>query len=87
MSKLSEQKKEKISEQILSVLYENYPESLFTSKIASEIVRDEEFIKTLLNQLKEKDLVIPINKNPSGIEYIKRTRWRLSNIAHQAYSN
>jgi len=86
MSQLSEDKKQKISEQILSVLYEKFPKPLFTSNIAQEIVRDEEFTKTLLQDLKQKELIIPINKNPAGKEYSRRIRWRLSNKAHQAYS-
>ena len=83
--RLSQLKKDKIAEQILSFLYHGFPKQPFTAEIARELARDEEFIKTLLHQLKEKELVIPINKNSSGVEYIKRTRWRLSNKAHEAY--
>lgn len=79
MSKLSEQKKQKISEQILSLLYDNFPKPLFTSKIADELARDEEFIKNLLQYLNKKEFVVLINKNPKGILYTKRARWRLSN--------
>ena len=86
MSRLSETKKEKITEQILSILYDNFPKPLFTSQIAKEIVRDEEFTKTLLKTLKEKELIVPINKNPDGIQYIRRVRWRLSNKAQNIYS-
>ena len=86
MSKLSKQKKEKISEQILSVLLDNFPKSMFASEIAGKIVRDEEFTKTLLQDLKDKELIVPIDKNPNGIKYLKRSRWRLSNKAHEAYS-
>ena len=87
MSQLSGAKKQKISEQILSVLYENFPKPLFTSNIAQEIIRDEEFTKTLLQDLQSKELLISIDKNPEGKKYSRRTRWRLSNKAHQAYSN
>jgi predicted transcriptional regulator with HTH domain len=45
--KISEQKIEKISEQILAMLYSISPKSLFTSHIAKEIARDEEFRKIL----------------------------------------
>lgn len=72
--------------QILSVLYDEFPKSLFTAKIAQEIARDEEFVKSLLQELNQKDLVNPIDKNQEGIKYLKRTRWRLSNKAHEAYS-
>ena len=39
-----------------------------------------------LVELKEKKLVIEINKNPTGLPYLKRQRWRLSNEAFDAYS-
>lgn len=85
MPTLSKEKKEKIAEQILHYLFSISPESRFTSEIAKEIARDEEFIKSLLADLQKKTLVIEINKNPEGIEYAKRQRWRLSNKAFDAY--
>lgn len=81
--KISEEKRKKISEHILSVLYDKFPDSLFTSQIAREIARDEEFTKDLLAELKTKDLVISIEKNPDGLKYLRRTRWRLSNQARK----
>ncbi|MBI2630504.1 hypothetical protein HYW76_05370 [Candidatus Pacearchaeota archaeon] len=84
--KLSQEKRDKISEQIVSFLYHIYPRSEFTSSIAKEIIRDEEFTKDLLLFLKEKNLVIPIKKNKNGQIYSRRVRWRISNQAHQAYS-
>lgn len=87
MSKLSQSKKQKISEQILSVLFESFPKPLFTSNIAKELARDEEFTKSLLNELKEKNLIIQITKNPNGAKYLRRIRWRLSNKVHTAYLN
>jgi len=83
--KISNQKKEKISEQILAFLYSISPQSVFTLNIAKEIARDEEFVKFLLIDLKNKGLVIEIKKNPEGISYLKRSRWKLSDIAYQAY--
>ena len=85
MPKISEKKKEKISEQILHYLFTIAPESKFTSHIAEEIARDEEFVKSLLKELKSKNLVVEINKNPQGIIYQKRQRWRLSNEVFEAY--
>ena len=84
--KISEKKKEKISEQILALLYSISPRMLFPSHIAQEIARDEEFVKKLLLALKEKNLVIEIAKNPKGIPYLKRSRWKISDIAYQAYN-
>lgn len=85
--KLSQQKKDKISEQILSYLYHIYPKSRFTAEIARELARDEEFIKSLMLDLKKKKLVVDINKNPEGIEYTRRIRWRLSNTIYSAYKS
>ena len=83
--KISDKKKEKISEQILATLYSKSPQALFTSQIAQEIARDEEFIKKILLKLKEKGLIIEIKKNPKGVNYLRRYRWRMSNKAYNAY--
>lgn len=84
--RLSQQKRDKIAEQILSFLYHEFPNSHFTSKISQEIARDEEFVKALMLNLKDKGLVISIKKNPKGEFYSRRIRWRLSNKAQEAYS-
>lgn len=86
MPKISQKKKDKIAEQILHHLFEISPSSIFTNKIAESIARDEEFIKSLLLELKQKGLVSEVNKNPQGINYEKRQRWRLSNEAYEIYS-
>lgn len=83
--RISQEKKDKIAEQILATLYNNFPKQLFTAEIAREIARDEEFTKTLLKQLWNKNLIIPIKKNPKGIPFIRRIKWRLSNKAYGAY--
>jgi len=85
--KISKDKINKIKEGILSVLYSNSPKLLFTSEIAHEIARDEEFTKTLLNELAKDDLVASVKKNPEGIKYSLRTRWRLSSKAYEAYND
>ena len=86
MPKISTQKREKISEHILANLFGNSPEALFTNKIAQEIARDEEFTKTLLQELEKKKLIIQINKNSQGVLYKKRQRWRLSNTTFEVYN-
>lgn len=83
--KLSKEKRNKISEQILACLYNSFPISLFTAEIARSIARDEEFTKQLLKELWDKNLVVPIRKNPKGIPFSKRIKWRLSNQAYNAY--
>ena len=85
--RISEQKKEKIYEQILALLYSVSPKPLFTLNVAQEIARDEEFIKSLLLNLKKRNLVIEIKKNPKGLSYSKRSRWKLSDSAYEAYKN
>ncbi len=83
--KISEQKKEKIYEQILALLYSVSPKPLFTLNIAQEIARDEEFVKSLLLSLKRKNLIVEIKKNPKGLPYAKRSRWKLTDNTYQAY--
>jgi predicted transcriptional regulator with HTH domain len=85
MPKISEQKIEKISEQILSHLFQIFPKQVFTSDIAKEIARDEEFTKELLKELEKKELVVKISKNSQGFQYLRRLRWRISNKAHNIY--
>jgi len=85
--KISSQKREKISEQILFFLYSKFPKPIFTSQIAWEIARDEEFIKKLLFDLKKKSLILEIKKNPKGVNYLKRSRWILSDQSYQIYKN
>ena len=83
--KISNEKKEKISEQILFYLYSVSPKPVFTSYIAKEIARDEEFVKKLLLELKTKKLVVEIKKNPEGVIYLRRSRWRLTNSVYEVY--
>lgn len=86
MPTISKEKKERISEQILQYLFQSFPKQMFTSDIAKEIARDEEFIKVLMIDLEKKALVVRVDKNPEGINYLRRLRWRLSNKAHEIYS-
>ena len=85
--RISESKKEKISEQILAFLFSNSPKPIFTSHIAFELARDEEFIKKLLLDLKNKKLVEKITKSPKGEKYLRRRRWKLSDGAYEAYKH
>lgn len=83
--RISEKKREKISEQILAFLYSISPRPVFTFNIAQEIARDEEFVKQLLSKLRSQNLVIEIRKNSKGIPYMRRARWKLSDLAYKAY--
>jgi len=85
MPKLGQEKKDKISEQILNYLFTISPEPKFTAAISKEIARDEEFTKSILQELGKKKLIVEVNKNNQGITYLKRQRWRLSNQAFEVY--
>jgi len=83
--RLSTQKRDKIAEQILAHLYHSFPKQLFTAEIARELARDEEFIKKLLFELKDKNLVTNIRKNTKGIDFIRRMKWQLTPLTYNAY--
>ena len=85
MPRISLKTKDRISEQILSHLFSLSPEPQYTVSIASELARDEEFVKSLLLDLEQKKLVIKVTKSPQGLEFTRRQRWRLSNEAFAAY--
>ncbi len=85
MPQISKPKRDKISEQILHFLFSISPESIFTSKIAQEIIRDEEFTKSLLQELEKNKLVVKIKKSPQGSDYQRRERWRLSNEVYEVF--
>jgi len=87
MPTISKEKKDRIGEQVLLFLFSSFPKQLFTVDVAREIARDEEFIKKILIELESKDLVVKINKNPEGINYERRLRWRISNKAYAIYDN
>jgi len=86
MPQVSSKKKDKIAEQITHFLFESSPDSKFTSEIAENVARDEEFTKALLQDLEKKKIIVSIDKNPSGKDYSRRRRWRLSNEAYEVYS-
>lgn len=85
MVRISEEKKNRIKSSILAHLYECFPKALFTSEISKLEARDEEFTKSLLKELWHKNLVVAIKKNPKGITFSKRIKWRISNKAYSAY--
>ena len=83
--RLSQEKIDKITEQILHYLYQSFPRNPFTAEIAREIARDEEFIKKILLGLKDKELVISINKGKDGEPFTRRLKWKLSNKVYNIY--
>ncbi len=85
MPRISEEKIKKIEEQILYYLYSIFPKQVFTSDIARELARDEEFMKKRLTELDKKGILIKIEKNNQGIKYERRLRWRISSKVYSAY--
>ena len=82
---ISNQKKDKIAEHILHFLYKSFPTNPFTAEIARDIARDEEFIKTLLFELKEKNIVVAIRKNNKGEIFSRKIKWKLSTKVYNLY--
>lgn len=82
MSKISSIKKEKIKEEILRIIYENYPNFAYTYQIADPLSRDDEFILDLLKDLEKKDIVSCL-KESSG-NNIKR-KWGLKREVYEKY--
>ena len=60
---------------ISSILYENPLVAKFTSEIAQELRRDEEFVKKLLLEMEKEGLIKSITKNNKGKDYLLRKRW------------
>ena len=85
MPQISKKKRSKISEQILSHLYNISPEAVFTSSIAEEIARDEEFTKSLLEELESHKIIVRVKKGDKGQDYQRWERWRMSAAAFDAY--
>ncbi|MEK6904478.1 MAG: hypothetical protein AABW87_02690 [Nanoarchaeota archaeon] len=86
MSKISEQKKAKIKEDILSFLYEINPKAMFTKEVAEAVIRDEEFTKNLLLELKRDNLVNEVDISEKGKKFLLRRRWQLTKGAFDAYA-
>jgi hypothetical protein len=87
MPQISKKKEEKIKESIVTLLFNQSPRSLFTAHISQELARDEEFVKRLLEELEAKKLIVSVKKSSEGLDYKKRTRWRLSESAFKAYKS
>lgn len=85
MPRISQIKKDKIAEQILHYLFALAPEARHTSDIAKELARDEEFTKSLLQEMQKKSLILEVTKNSKGLSYSKRRRWRLSDNVYKFY--
>lgn len=82
MSKISLEKEARIKEEILRFLYDNHPKFHYTNSISYEILRNNEFVLRLLNELMKDDLVSFIHeKGGRGM----RKKWGLKNEAFEKY--
>ncbi|MCD4759739.1 hypothetical protein K8R33_02535 [archaeon] len=82
---ISEKKIQRIKEEILRVLYENPANPLFTAQVAEEMIRDEEFILRLLNELKSEGFVDKIQANSDGKKFLARRKWALKPNIYSQY--
>lgn len=85
MPKIGEKKIKKIKEEILALLYENPINSLFTSDIAEEIIRDEEFTLRILKDLHNDGFINEIKTNQIGKEFLARRKWSLKPSVYSQY--
>ena len=85
MSKISERNINKIKENIIRILYDEYPQAVFSTHISKLEARDHEFILKLLKELENSGIVKSITKSRLGKQYIERKRWMLSNEVYEKY--
>lgn len=87
MPKISKEKIKKIKEDIVFCLFNSFPKALFTSEIAKELARDEEFIKNLIFELEKEKFVVRIDVNNNGLNYSRRLRWTLPSTIYDKYKS
>ena len=57
MSRISERNISKIKEYIIRVLYDEYPQAIYSNYISKQEARDHEFIMKLLKELENNGIV------------------------------
>jgi len=87
MVKLSKKTTGLLRDDIISVLYSNSLRPLFTNEIATELRRDNEFVKKLLLDLKKEGLVELVQKNNKGQNYLTHQKWRIPPKVLAAYKS
>jgi len=85
MVRLSEKTIKLLEDDIISILYENSLNALFTNQIADELRRNNEFTKKLLLELKKEGLVEEVVKNKKGQEYLRNKKWRIPSKVLKAF--
>ena len=79
MSKISKNSRERLSQEILRVLFENNLKPLTTKDIADELIRDDEFILQLLKELHQHKIVKTLP------HYTRRKYWAMTPEAYAEY--
>jgi len=87
MSRLSQKNFQKVAEQVLGILYDNYPSPLSTNAISKEMGRDNEFTGKVMDFLHAKRYVALCRVSKSGRQFSTRKCWRLSTETHMKYSH
>jgi len=82
MSKISEDKKERIKRDILRLLYDEYPKMFYTYEIADNMLRNDEFTLKLLLDLKKNKAVHSIQESKG--DKVKR-KWGMDEVIHNTY--
>ena len=82
MSRISDDKAQKIKESILSYLFEEYPKMRYTFEVAEFLIRDDEFILRLLLELNKKKLV---NKIEESTGSKVRRKWGMGKDVYVKY--
>tara|TARA_Y100000310_G_C20059485_1_gene524307 strand:+ start:189 stop:443 length:255 start_codon:yes stop_codon:yes gene_type:complete len=80
MSRISEKTKEKIQSSILRILYDEAPQAVSATFIASEEARDKQFILKLLLAMEKKKIV----KNVSP-QFSRKKQWVMCESAYKKY--
>jgi len=82
MVRLSDKTTTLLKNDILAILYESSLKPMYTSHIATELRRDNEFVLKLLLELKKEKLVREIKKGKRG-DYLARKKWIIPPEARQ----
>ena len=82
MVQLSDKTIALLKNDILAILYESSLKPMYTSHIADELRRDNEFVLKLLLELKKEKLVKEVKKGKRG-EFLARKKWVIPPEARQ----
>ncbi len=84
MSRVSQKTFNKVAEDVVYILNDNYPLAFSARYLSDQIARDNEFVSKILVFLKQNGLVEQVDFGKKG-RYEKWVKWRVSNDARQKY--